>query len=447
MRGTRVRTSVSACLRLAAALACAHALASPAAADPPERHRAVSLTLWGGGGGAADEHPLTIGNLNLTDLDQTLDDMKAIGVDHVGVNVFWLQDDISAYAISPDPNGATGFRGTATTAVAEAAIDAIHAKGMEVMLKPIVNLRDDPTHWRGQIPGSDQWMWGPTGTQHDGTHAGGADDAHDGYANFMYHWSEVAEAKGVEILCVGTEYAAASGGTGNETRWRALIGGDGGDGVGGSGSGVRNRYSGKLTYAAQNGWWNWPRGQDATEADIGWWDAVDYLGVDAYYVLTNYQGETPAGTTSPTVAQLKAAWSDETSPWGWNYVAMLEAWRAGHGDMPVLFTEVGYTSDDGTNMHPWQVPGSGTEDQQEQADCYEALLSQLWDEDWWVGAYWWNWEIDPDPNDWDHAPVWFTPQGKLAEGVLYDYYIPEPATVAVLLAGAVTLLRRRRGSR
>jgi hypothetical protein len=416
----------------------------PLAATAGERHRSVSLTLWGGGGGTADEHPLTMSNLNLTDLDQTLDNMQSIGVDTVGVNVFWLQDNIGSYVISPDTTGATGFKGTATTGVTEAVIDAIHAKGMSVMLKPLVNLRNDPSHWRGQISGSNTWMWGSTGTPHDGTHVAAADDPYDGYANFIYHWADVAQAKGVETFCIGTEFAAASGGTANETRWRGAIGAGGGDGVGGAGSGILNRYDGKLTYAAQNGWWNSPRGQDATSANIKWWDAMDYLGVDAYYPLTNYQGQSPTGTTSPTPEQLQAAWTDAPSTWDWDYIAMLQAWRAANGNKPVMFTEVGYTSDDGTNMHPWQVPGLGSEDQQEQADCYEALLSELWDEQWWVGAYWWNWEIDPDPSDWNHAPVWFTPQGKLAEGVIADYYVPEPGSLALLAAMTGLLARRRR---
>ena len=221
------------------------AAASSSQADP--QYRAMSLTLWGGGGGSPDEHALTMANLNQAQLAQSLDNMKAIGVDTVGVNVFWLQDNINSYQISPDPTGASGFAGTATTAVAETVIDAIHARGMKVMLKPLVNLRNDPSHWRGQIPGSDQWMWGSTQTPHDGTHAGNTDDPYDGYANYIYHWAEVAQSRNVEIFCIGTELAEASGGSANENRWRSAIGSDGGDGVGGSGTGIRNRYSGELT--------------------------------------------------------------------------------------------------------------------------------------------------------------------------------------------------------
>ena len=408
---------------IVAPIVCAAVLASATQVHAQTRYRAVSLTLWGGGGGAADEHPLTLANLDLAQLDASLASMQAVGVDTVGVNVFWLQDTVSSNQISPDPTGATGFAGTATTGVAEAVIDAIHARGMKVMLKPLVNLRNDPSHWRGQIAGSDSWFWGSSGSAHDGTQAIGADDARDGYANFIYHWADVAQAHNVEVFCVGTELASASGGTANAARWRAAVGSDGGDGVGGAGTGIRNRYDGTLTYAAQHGGTS-----KATQANIQWWDEMDLLGVDAYYPLT--------GTNDPTQEQLDSAWAA--------HAAMLEAWSQTHGGKDVLFTEVGYASFDGTNKTPWALPGSNPADLQEQAACYEALLSTLWDEEWWGGAFWWNWEIDPDPSDWNHAPVWFTPQGKPAADVLAAYYVPEPASLGLLVAGLLTLRRRRR---
>ncbi|MFP4105223.1 MAG: glycoside hydrolase family 113 [Phycisphaerae bacterium] len=383
------------------------------AAPAADRHRAVSLTLWGGGGGSADEHPLTMDNLKLDDLNQTLTDMKQIGVDTVGVNVFWLQDNIDSHAISPDPTDATDFRGTATTDVTTTVIDAIHNKGMKVMLKPLVNLRDDPNHWRGQIPGTANWFWGSSGTPHDGSHTGQADDPYDGYANYIYHWAQVAQTHNVETFCIGTELAGTSG---SESNWRKMINGPEGDG------GIRSRYNGKLTYAAQHG-----GAGGGTSTDIQWWDEMDYLGVDAYYPLTNQD--------DPSLEQLQVAWGD--------YITMLQQWSAAEDGKPVLFTEVGYCSFDGTNQHPWKVPPDGAVlDLQEQADCYEALLSQLWEESWWAGAHWWNWQIDPDPSDWDQAPLWFTPQNKPAEDVLAEYYIPEPGLL--VLAGSGLLLWRRR---
>ncbi|MFP4355448.1 MAG: glycoside hydrolase family 113 [Phycisphaerae bacterium] len=414
---------------LLAALCCCAMLVCTANAQP--NYKAVSLTVWGGGDGTADEHPLTMDNLRLDQLSQSLDNMQAIGVDTVGVNVFWLQDNINSQLISPDPTGASGFAGTATTEVTTTVIDAIHDRGMKVMLKPLVNLRNDPSHWRGQIPGSDSWFWGSGQAVHDGTHAGAADDPYDGYANYIYHWAEIAQAHNVEIFAIGTELASASGGPTNEARWRAAIGSDGGDGVGGSGSGIRNRYDGLLTYAAQPAWSPSPPATTATAADIRWWDEMDFLGVDAYYPLTDYYGN----NDDPSLETLIAAWE--------GHADMLADWSAAHG-LDVLLTEVGYTSSDGTTRHPWELPGSSPEDQAEQAAAYQALLTALWDEPFFEGAFWWNWEIDPDPSDWDHAPTWFTPQGKLAEDVLADYYVPEPSSLLLMAFGAWVIRRNRR---
>jgi len=65
--------------------------------------------------------------------------------------------------------------------------------------------------------------------------------------------------------------------------WRSVI------------SDVRGLYSGPLTYASNH---------SGEETSIKWWDAVDYIGVDAYYPLT-YKND-------PTVAELKTAWLTPT---------------------------------------------------------------------------------------------------------------------------------------
>ena len=59
-------------------------------------------------------------------------------------------------------------------------------------------------------------------------------------------------------------------------------------------------------------------------------------------------------------------------------------------------------------------------DLEEQADCYEALLSESQDENWLAGIFWWNWETNPNAG----GPLdsGFTPQNKPAQCVLCKYY-------------------------
>ena len=318
-------------------------------------HKGVALPLW-------DE------NVNRSQLKASLDNLAALGVNWVELNVFWFQDDVDSTVIAPDFS-----LYSASDASVKLAIDEAHRRGMRVMLKPVVSLRDDPAHWRGDILGSAEWF---TGAQ--------------GYGAFMAHWADLAQQKGVEMLCVGTELTAA---TAQEGQWRTLI------------ADLRSRYSGPLVYAANHG------GEaSATEADIAWWDALDYIGLDAYYPLTD--------KTDPTPAELAAAWAERA--------AMIEDWLAALDPAdrkPILFTEVGYRSWDGTNRAPYDGSawGATNVDPQEQADCYAALFSTLWGQrGWFYGTYWWNWEVDPNPT-WE-APNWYTPQGKPAEDVLRLYY-------------------------
>jgi len=322
---------------------------------PDALHKGVALPLWNE-------------TVDLAQLNASLANLKALGVNWVELNVFWFQDNIASTAIAPDFT-----RWSASDSSVRAAIDAVHAQGMRVMLKPLVDLRNDPTHWRGDIPGSAEWF---TGVQ--------------GYGALLNHWAAIAEEKGVELLCVGTELVTASA---QEAAWRAVI------------AGVRARYSGHLVYAANQG-----GTASAAQENIVWWDALDYIGLDAYYPLTT--------KTNPAVGELQAAWAARA--------AMIDAWLASLDPAdrkPVLFTEVGYRSWDGANMDPATQAGKGdlNVDLQEQADCYTALLSTLWrQEPWLMGVYWWNWEVDPNPT-WE-AVNWYTPQGKPAQAVIGQYY-------------------------
>jgi len=103
-----------------------------AAAD--SLHKGVSLTLW-----HENEDPLQVG--------QSLDHFRSIGGEWVGINLFQFQDEITSTVISSDtsdPNFAT-----ASDTTLGSVIDAIHARGMKVMLKPMVDVKTGD--WRGDI--------------------------------------------------------------------------------------------------------------------------------------------------------------------------------------------------------------------------------------------------------------------------------------------------------
>jgi len=240
------------------------------------------------------------------------------------------------------------------------AINRCHELGMKVMLKPMVDCRDGS--WRGNINPSTDWF-----------------SAYQDFANF---WADIAQDNKVEMFCIGCELVNTLSWT---SSWRNII------------QGVRtNHYSGPITYAANHG----------QEQNINWWDELDYIGIDAYYSLTS--------KNDPTLAELKTAWNNRCNS--------IETWRNSNWpSMDIIFTEVGYQSVDGTNKTPWWTdPGSNPIDLQEQADCYKALLSQCKGRSWWLGAFWWNWETDPDAGGPENP--YHPMQNKPAELVLYHYY-------------------------
>merc|ERR1712224_1110097 len=81
---------------------------------------------------------------------------------------------------------------------------------------------------------------------------------------------------------------------------------------------------------------------------------------------------------------------------------------------PVAYTEIGYCSGQCSRNH---VPS--TVDYTAHALKYEAVFEAFRGKDWFLGAFWWNWNTDPGAFNTDDC---LTPQFKLAEDVLRKYY-------------------------
>ncbi|MBI1389687.1 MAG: hypothetical protein GC154_14715 [bacterium] len=290
---------------------------------------------------------------------ESIQNMKNAGVEYVALCVWWFQDGQNSSVITPDYN-----RFSASEESIVKGIQDIHAAGLKVLLKPMVDLRTGD--WRGTLNASAAWF--------------------DEYERFITHWAALAEEQNAELFSIGCEFANISGGTKWETEWRRVI------------ASVRAAYSGPLTYAAQHG----------KETSIRWWDALDYIGIDAYYPLT--------GEDDPTLDELRAAWEAKADA--------IEFWlKRTWPDKPVIFTEIGYRSFNGANQRPWEYASDDPSqaDMQEQIDCYTAALETLTRRDWFWGFYWWNWETNPNAGG--TASTSYTVQNKPAEALLRDWYV------------------------
>ena len=309
--------------------------------------------------------------------DEALEKMADTGANWISILVTWYQDNIDSTTIAPRTAK------TPTDAELEHVIAKAHSLGINVLLKPHVDLQYDGSRWRGQIGSNfDNATWV---------------EWFDSYGDFMGYYADLAEANGVEMFSVGTETEKAAL---REAQFEALI------------ADVRTRFTGDLTYAANHG----------NEQNIQFWDMVDVIGVDGYYNGTN--------KNDPTLEELKAAW---TAPF-----ISLES-LAAFWNKQIIFTEIGYRSVDGANKTPWceEARCPGLIDLDEQVDTYEALLETFHAEPWFDGLFVWAW--DTDPNKSGECDQGYSPYGKPAENVLRAWFgAPARADILSVCANAPT---------
>lgn len=325
-------------------------LGTAQAQSQTEKQKGISYATWWSG---QYSHP---------DADLALANLAGTGANWISLIVTQYQDNITSTVI---------YSTTATPTDADLihVITQAHNLGLQVMLKPHLDLTNDPGHWRGEIgQGFTETEW---------------NDWFAAYQGFISHYAQLAQTYGADQFAVGTELSSTES---RETNWRTAI------------ADVRTHYSGPLTYAANHG----------EETDITWWDALDYIGVDAYYPLT--------GKNDPTVPELETAWQP--------YVSTLDT-LASTWNKPIIFTEIGYRSQDGANQHPWEWQTGETVDLQEQADTYQAAFESVFDQPWFAGMYWWSWETDPFQGG--PCDDGYTPYDKPAENVLRSWYGAPPA--------------------
>jgi len=202
----------------------------------------------------------------------------------------------------------------------------------------------------------------------------------------MIHNAKFAEENNIELLCVGTELRSSL--QMQPEKWKKLI------------IEIKEVYSGKLTYAA-----NW----DGEFHDVTFWDDMDYIGIQAYFPLTSH--------ADPSLKEIRVGWR--------RHVRELKKLSRLH-DKPILFTEVGYRSDNTATIEPW-VWGSALNDtinlpsNKVQNLAYEALFRELWDRDWFAGMYFWQWHNNDKPNAQESARE-FTPRFKPAENTMARWY-------------------------
>lgn len=287
------------------------------------------------------------------------------------------------------------------------AIDLARENKLKVILKPVVNCADGT--WRGWIrfyrPLTDREKQAGTVGEFDPwgkkprMRVGEVTDTDawqawwSNYADFILHYAALAQEKNVELFCLGCEMNSTET---HVDEWRQLI------------RQVRAEYAGPLVYDINHG----------RESALGWWDAVDVIGISAYYEVPPQHGETASQSAKETTPQAEIKSRLE------GVRDALAAVSKKH-NKPILFIETGVTNVRGAAHYPWSHPLENPDcplDEVEQANYYRAFFEVFWNEPWFKGFAWWDWPAKLYPVEEATKNRSFCIYGKQAERVLRDWY-------------------------
>ena len=263
-----------------------------------------------------------------------LDDLARIGVNWVAIHPYG----------SIGADGTVGSRRMQDDEAPEWIVRPIreaHARGMSILVIPHLAYWGSPFSWRGAIEFAEP-------------------EAHKRFFETYTAWiTRIARAaKDADGFSIGNETDRLIG---CEAEWRAVI------------AAVRKETKAHLTYASNF---------DAYER-VPFWDALDAIGVQAYFPLS----EAP----DPTDEELRSAWKRE--------IERMRALSTRLGK-PVVCTELGYDLSLDAARRPWESGRRRRDDpvaaRSLQERCLRVALTEIAGEkDWLRGAFLWKWFIGP----------------------------------------------------
>ncbi len=297
------------------------------------------------------------------------DSFKQSVRDAVAAHANYISLIIPIYQSNPWSTDVQRGWNTPTDTSLAAAINFAHSQGLQVNLKPHLETFDG--QWRANINPGDRDSW------------------FTNYTNMIKEFAVIGQANGAEEMTIGTELinmATYTSNPDNTQRWLKII------------TDIRAVFTGRLTYSA-----NWGSGDFATETyHIGFWNALDYIGVSGYYNLDTWAND---------VTSLKDKWAQ--------WESHIRGLNTQYGK-PILFTEIGYRSVDNAHREPWNSYVGGGVNLQEQVNSYEAMFSFWNDRSYIAGVQLWDWSSDPNAggsSDWG-----YTPQNKPALETIKNWF-------------------------
>jgi hypothetical protein len=262
----------------------------------------------------------------MPEMEATLDELKSLGVNSIAIHPY--------AQIREDGHVQSGRRSGSSTTHITTPLRWAHERGLSTMLIPHIAYWGTKFSWRGEINFVTPEEW---------------DRFFADYETWIVQMATLAESEHAEVFCVGLEFTYPQV---YEERWRKII------------AAVRAVYHGKITYGA-----NWDQ-----YADVKFWDALDYVGVLAYFPLTK--------TGNPTAAEISEAWKKRC--------AELETFSKRAGKQ-FLFVEIGYNESSRAAAEPWGFKTGGEHASEIQQRCIEGALDLPAQHSFLAGMFWWKW--------------------------------------------------------
>ncbi len=328
--------------------------ASAQVAGPDEMMKGIEFTR------ASSVYPYNSGSAR-----QALERLAATGANWVTIVPVWWMSDTGAsnifWMLDQSPSDAE----------VRQAVRWARQLGLEVFMKPEVHCLSGV--WQGHHdPHDEVWFYS--------------------YSSFIRHFAELAQEETCAMFCAGAELDKSADEPWERDQWLAIIGY------------VKSKFLGPVTYAAD--WRTYP--------SIPFWDAVDVIGINAYFPLSDDAVPHPL---SDTVKYLAGVWKNR-------WIPEIEGFRNAHNwadtVKPIILTELGYRSIEGCYRYPWDEQIAAPCDGRMQRHCYIAGLHSLLGRPWFAGWFWHEWTTDPDQGGTEDLS--YSPKGKPAQEVLRRWF-------------------------
>jgi hypothetical protein len=342
--------------------------ASPAPLAPI--HRGMSFGFWARAGYFASPAAA-----------EAVDRMADTGIDHVCLIV--MVNAESAFSTRQYRD----FVNTPSDLEVARICDRIHAKGMKVQLRPMLDSHDGLQRLHINFPNDGLIIPGHPHTYWQ-----------QWFASFearCLYYARLARETGCEVYGLDSELDQTAR---HDAPWRRIV------------QAVRSEFSGHVTSSFTEGC---PISKHLEKPDC-WFRELDSLGLSMYNGLGRHDEDLMALDTPALVARVA------------DLVARDQR-RAESLGKPIYFGEIGSLALAGALARPSDRSfcGSHGYDGEAQARYLDVLLSAYWEQPWFGGAYWWKWEEQNDRPEFRDDPrgdKGFTIDGKPAQALMRRWY-------------------------